>query len=108
MPSTFKAIVFRVLVLHVILRNALGRGKCDFVCQKKIHLKNCSCICFLTLKYVSSIEMSWMWNDSFIEKFSLTFGLSSTLEREKKKWWLWNDWKRFQILGWEAFEDGEN
>ena len=84
MPSTFKAIVFRVLVLHVILRNALRRGKCDFVCQKKIHLKNCSCICFLTLKYVSSIEMSWLWNDSFIEKFSLTFGLSSTLEREKK------------------------
>ena len=52
--------------------------------RKKIHLKNCSCICFLTLKYVSSIEMSWMWNDSFIEKFSLTFGLSSSLEREKK------------------------
>ena len=38
----------------------------------------------MTLKYVSSIEMSWMWNDSFIEKFSLTFGLSSSLEREKK------------------------
>ena len=37
----------------------------------------------MTLKYVSSIEMSWLWNDSFIEKFSLTFGLSSTLEREK-------------------------
>ena len=50
MPSTFKAIVFRVLVLHVILRNALGRGKCDFVCQKKNSSKKLFLHLFLDLE----------------------------------------------------------